>query len=473
MKLSFVHLYPSKTDQPPLSFAYMAAYLKKYGKFKDIEIIESTFDDALENIDKAKPEIIGFSSHSIFYKDLVKLAKQIRAKPGFKDVILLIGGPHMTSLPHSFDPIFDVGIVGEGEQTMLEVMNLLRKEGKPTIAGLKKINGVAFFEKSKLVLTPIREMIEPLDNIPMLDWAMIDKSYFEPNLIFTNKLTVVVPIITSRGCPYNCVFCNATVLWGRKVRFHSAERVADEIELLIKKHNAEIIHVLDDLFTLNKKRLRDLIKEMRKRRILGKVEFVCMARSNNIDEESMILMKKLNVKRLNFGFESGSNRMLQYLKGESISIDAHKRAILLCKKYGIKPRGSFIFASPGETLDDMRETLRFMDWLKKNGAEILWSQVMTPFPDTKIWEIAKERSKIADDMEWEKLSFFNIDEPLLLDKGIDKAEFKKIFKKARAKTRYFEVKLWLDKLIHSPFATISYLLSNSRFKRFFITKKKT
>lgn len=473
MKLSFIHLYPFKTDQPPISFAYIATYIRKYGEYTNVNIIESTFEHALENIKKEKPDVIGFSAHSIFYPLIIKLAKEIRHVKSLKDSIIILGGPHISSLPKSFDPIFDIGVVGEGEQTMLELMNLLNDKGKIVKGDLKKIKGLVYFHNGEFIQTPFREMIQPLDKIPMLDWSMIDKSYFKKNQIFTSKPTVVASIITSRGCPYLCLFCNACVLWGRKVRFHSAKRVADEIELLHQKYNATFIHVLDDLFTINKNRLKELINELRQRELLGKLEFICMGRTNTVDEELMSLLKQLNVTKLNFGFESGSNRMIQYLKGQSVSIKTHKKAVKLCKKYGIKPRGSFIFGSPTETLEDMKKTLKFMDFLKKNGAEIIWSQVMTPFPGTPIWETAKSRGKVSDDMDWEKLSFFNPDEPLLLDKDVDINEFRKIFGKARSKTRYYELKIFTNRLAHSPIPTIVYLLSNLRFTRFFLTKKKT
>ena len=459
------------SNLPPLTYATLSAYLKKYGGYNDIQIIECTLEDALEKLAAAKPDVIGLTSTTLFYPRIIDLAKRIRKAPSLKNSLILIGGPHTTALPSSFDTVFDIGIVGEGEQTLLELMDLLKKN-KNIIPkkDLGNIKGIVYFDHNKLIQTGRREFIKNLDDIPMLDWSIIDRRYFRKNIVFTERPVVSVPIITSRGCPFNCIFCNSRLIWG-SVRFHSAKRVADEIEYLVKNFRASLIEPSDDLFIANKQRLRELIEELRKRRLLGKVEFVSMARTDLIDEELMDILKTLNVTRLNFGFESGSDKIIKSLKGGAISLEKHKNAVLLCEKYKIKARGSFIFGSPGETIKEMEETLRFISFMWRHKVELIWCHVMTPFPNTKVWEIAKQRGKVSDQMDWAKLSLFNTDEPLLLDSGIKLNDFKRIFRRARLWVRLFELRFWLNKLARSPFSTVSYLFSDLRFARFFLARK--
>ncbi|MDP6459383.1 MAG: radical SAM protein, partial [Candidatus Hydrothermarchaeota archaeon] len=161
--------------------------------------------------------------------------------------------------------------------------------------------------------------------------------------------------------------------------------------------------------------------------ISGRVTFHCHPRANLMDDETCRLLKELGVTTINFGFESGSERMLHYLKGGSVTVEDNKRAVILGKKYGFSVVGSLIFGSPGERIDDMRKTLVFIDFFDKNRGDNLWHFVMTPFPGTPIWEIAKERGKVSDDMDWDLLRHQNIDKPLLLDPGVDLEEFKRIF----------------------------------------------
>ncbi len=470
MKILFVNL-AGTDDEPPFGYLYMASYLRENGGYRDINILETTFEDAIRDIARINPDIIGLSSTSLFYRDIIRIADKIRRYPGTKNKVIIIGGSHITAIPNSIAPVFDVGVVGEGEETLLEIVRVIDKKQEISDRDLSKIRGICFNRNGKVTITPPRPLIEPLDSLPHPAWDLLDRRYFKRNMVFTTKPVVSASVFTARGCPFKCIFCNSSYIW-QKVRFHSAKRIAEEIEFLVRRYNAKLIKTQDDLFTINKPRLRELVAELRDRGILGKIKIISMARTDTLDEETMKLLKELNVIKLNFGFESGSSRVINYLKGAKISLEDHKRAIALCRKYGIKPRGSLIFGSPTETLDEMRQTLKFMDYMWKNGVELVWFHVMTPFPNTKIWEIAKERNKVSDSMDWGKLTLFNPDEPLLLENNISKKEFRKIFLKARAKSRRFEVKYWAQKFIDSPFRTISYLLSQNRFAKFFMVKKK-
>jgi radical SAM superfamily enzyme YgiQ (UPF0313 family) len=280
------------------------------------------------------------------------------------------------------------------------------------------------------------------------------------------KINAVV-IMTSRGCPYDCVFCSTTNFWGNKIRFFSAKRVVDEIEMWYNDYGAIMIGIWDDLFTINKQRLREIIDLLKERGLLGKIRYECLARSNTIDEEVCVLLKELGVYELNFGFESGSPRMLAFLKKNSVTLDQHKNAIILARKHGISVTGSIIFASPGEKIEDMEKTLEFIDFCIKNKVSHIWSFTMTPFPGTEIWRIAKERGIVSEDMDWSKLSHFNQEDPPLLDEDIKLEDFKKIWFKNKSKQRYFLVKIWLKNFRDAPVRTTIDVFKSFRFLKFF------
>ena len=204
-----------------------------------------------------------------------------------------------------------------------------------------------------------------------------------------------------------------------------------EIKDRVENYDIDHFQITDDTFVINKKRLKELAKRLGKEGLRGKISFSCQPRANLMDDEMMKILKDLNIKSMNFGFESGSERILKWLKGDTVTVEDNKKACLLGKKYGIKVYGSFIFGSPGETIEDMKKTLELIKFMYKNGAYKLWHFVMTPFPGTVIWEIAKERGKVNDDMDWKLLRHENYKKPLLLDDNITLEGFQKVYFEAR------------------------------------------
>lgn len=279
-------------------------------------------------------------------------------------------------------------------------------------------------------------------------------------------------LFTSRGCPYRCVFCASSAFWDT-VRFHSAERIVDEIKQLIDDFKVEAVSIADDLFTVNKDRIRRIVEGLRKCEILGKVMFVVNSRTNLVDEELCSILKEMGVVTVGFGFESGSEKVLKYLKQDTVTMEDNKRAIKLCKKYGFSVQGSLMFASPHETIDDMRDTLKFMDWMKQAGADGIWYFITTPFPGTELWKYCKDRGLVNINMDWDKLNpitdwkqlnRYNRERPLCLDGGIEMGEFFRILMEAEKR----------GKLLAPPVTTLeSTLAFIQRIKRAILNPKRT
>ena len=467
MKIALVFL-DDNAGHPPMGLAYLASYLSKDNDI-DIRIIDSGVHfNVMEALFKDHFDLIGISAMTIEYGKALELARNIKNE---KNIPIIIGGVHISTLPSSFKNCFDLGVIGEGEQTFMEVIKSFIKYKKFNHSDLEQINGLAFFKNSNVYMTKVRKPIEPLDSIPFPAWDLVSKDYFRRNALVTfGEFGKHGVILTSRGCPYECVFCSTTKFWDI-VRFHSPEYVINQIADLVDNYGVSHIQIWDDLFVSNKKRLRNIVSLFEKSKYKNKVKFNCQPRVNLIDDEICELLVRMNCNLVLFGFESGSEKMLKYLKG-NVTVEQNRNAIRTCVKYGMKVQGSVIFGSPTETVEDMQKTLEFLDFAYNNGADRIWSFVMTPFPATKIWEIAKERGKVSDDMDWKLLSHEAIDNPLLLDPAIDIEDFKKIFFEGRRRLNRFKWNKIFSFLKSDPISTVTYFLSNPfKYTRLLFSKR--
>jgi radical SAM superfamily enzyme YgiQ (UPF0313 family) len=286
-----------------------------------------------------------------------------------------------------------------------------------------------------------------------MDYTFYDKRYFGRKFLpEVFKFDISMAMMTSIGCPFNCKFCSIRICWN-KLRFRKVENVIKEIKDLYYHHGVRHIDFLDDLFSVNKQRLRDLIEALRKEGLLGKISFSCQARANTLDDEMCRIFKELNLKTVVFGFESGSDRMLKYIKSDpSLSVETNKNAIRLCKKYGLNVYGCLIMGMPGEKLEDMQATIDFIDFGIKMGVARLWTQILIPFPGTEVWRIAKERGKIQDDFYKKRIHVHVRETPLLLDDDVPYEEFLKKYSTAKKKCQYFVYKSVIKTIANNPFS---------------------
>ncbi len=455
----------------PLGLASVATYLEKKGNFKDIRIIDSQYDDLLNDTLKFNPDIIGLSAFTVNYGQAIKLAGEFRKKSRAK---IVIGSYHISTLPASFKDVFDVGVVGEGEQTMLELMQLFDRKKDFKAGELKKIKGLVFFDKNKkIVITKKRENMKSLDDLPIINRKYINPKYYAEGQEMAEWFPKSATIETARGCPYNCVFCSPRAVWG-KTRVKSVAKVLEEIKQIRKDYGIDVFSISDDLFICSKERIRKIVEALEKEGLLGKITFTCYARANLMDDEVCQLLKKMNVKMLNFGFESGSERILKFLKGPSVSVEDNRRSILLCNKYGFFVQGNILLGSPGEKISDMKKSEEFVDFCIKQKTKGYMSVfVLTPFPGTPIWEIAKKRGKVSDDMNWEELRFQNWAKPLLLDDDTDFEEFKLLFIGIKRRFRYFHRQVWKNKLKRNPIGTLKLVFSGGRIFKYLSMHKRT
>ena len=241
---------------PTLGLGYLASSLRNEFGYNhiDIKIVQ---EDIEQEINGFRPDIIGISSLSTNYGMAIRCAR-IAKEHGLP---VIMGGQHISILPSTLTNDMDVGVIGEGEETIVDLVKLFYDKGNLDRNELENIDGVFFRRDGKLVITNKRKLIAPLDNVlmPARDLLAINE--------FTN-------MFTSRGCPYRCMFCSSSRFWD-KVRLFSAEYVANEIEHLVKEYNVKTIGLWDDLFVVSKARIKQ-IKTICFRPLLGANNYILL-----------------------------------------------------------------------------------------------------------------------------------------------------------------------------------------------------
>jgi radical SAM superfamily enzyme YgiQ (UPF0313 family) len=246
--------------------------------------------------------------------------------------------------------------------------------------------------------TPRRPLITPLDRIPLPARDLLDMRgiYLQPRKAGFAKIGVYVSMLTSRGCPYSCAFCAPRKFW-RKYRDLSADRVIEEIEFLLGRYRPDGIMLWDDLFIANRERLQAIVERAERERIPRRTQFCVFARANLLDEPTAQLLKRLHVTSAIFGLESGSERILRYLKKGAVNVADNYRALRLCKQYGMRTVATLIVGSPDETEEDLRQTY---DLMRHPDLDEGIPCHLTPLPGTDVWEYARERGVVSNDFGW-------------------------------------------------------------------------
>lgn len=367
----------SVSPEPPLGLAYLASCLLEYRPNLQIEIIDGSLlnlDEYYEKITNIKADIVGVSATMSHLNQALLIPDMVKEK----NIKFIIGGRGVVNLPSSkmFEKGYSVICYGEGERTIVELVNAFENE-----LSLESINGISYLKEGKEVRTPPRALIENLDEIPFPARDLLDmKKYLDT---WKQNMGIrVASIISSRGCPFSCSFCDKTT-FGGKIRFMSPPRMVEEMRLLYDRYGVEQVFFEEDLFTVNRKRVLEFCSLMEKE-LPGKM-WGAQSRVDTIDKEMLIRMKRAGCTDLTFGVESGSQKILDIL-GKGFTVEQVEKAFRLVKEVGIEAGLFLIVGIPGETQEDIEMTKRIIAKLEPKFIDVSY---LTPIPGTEIYERTK------------------------------------------------------------------------------------
>jgi radical SAM superfamily enzyme YgiQ (UPF0313 family) len=361
-------------------------------------VIVDSLDEALA----FQPDIVGVSAVSQVIVQARQFAARCREECG---ALTVLGGYHVTCLPDHLPAEFDLGVLGEGEVTFAEVVRRFAS-GADRPASLRGIRGTCVRIGDEVTVAPRREMIADIGALP---WPDRRRRYSEEE-----------PLLTSRGCPYRCLFCASHGFWGDSLRIRSAGDVVGEMCAVVESCSPRELVIVDDLWMADKPRFKAIAELLVARGLPERVSLRGFCRSNIVGEEEIRILKRLNYRMLRFGAETGSERLLRRLKGPGISVADHERLIALCAAQGMPCGASFMFGTPGETPWDIEQTVGFLR-RHKGRCSIMGLYLFNPIPGTALWDELAERGAVGPDLDfaglrmdllqpefdWDRVPYFN------------------------------------------------------------------
>jgi anaerobic magnesium-protoporphyrin IX monomethyl ester cyclase len=378
---------------PPTGLCYIAAYLRD--REYDVEIIDSeamhwNVEETTEAVFEKSPDVVGLSCKTLWVVSAHNVAQALKQKR--PDLPIVVGGHHVTALPEkSLEQFrsFDAIVLGEGELTFRDYLEALIND-----RDLSGVAGLAYRSGDGIVVNPPRQELLDINSLPKPAFDLLPDlaTHYNPSLINAKKLPAF-PLITSRGCPSHCAFCDRSVFKNR-TRIPSAEYTFSLIEDLCKNHGIRHFLFDDDNLLIKKEiftRLFELIINSRLN-----FTFTCQTRVNTLDKEVLKLLKAAGCWQLMFGIESGSQRMLDAMK-KGITLQQTENAVSLTRQAGIKTFGMFIIGFPGETEESLKETERFIKTLKLDDIGCF---LFTPLPGSEVYENVNQYGTYNED--WEK-----------------------------------------------------------------------
>jgi len=368
---------------------------ENYNTYREIidDLSNPIWKEVEKNIRKFGPDIIGITMFTANYK-VAKIIAGIARKLN-REVKIVVGGAHPTIDPEGTlrNGEFDYLVRGEGEFTFLELV-----DGKD----VSEITGLSYKEKGGIVHNSPRPFIEDLDSLP-----------FPSRDLFLNNTSNIdyENIITGRGCPYSCIYCASKKIWDKKVRFRSPDNVIRELIYLKEKFNSPILYFVDDTFTLKKDRAKEICRGIIERNL--DLKWKCDTRVDCIDYELVSLMKQAGCIRIKIGVETGSEKIMKKIK-KGLTKDKIRKGVEIIKKVGLPLTVYLMAGFPGETNDDIRQTIEFG---KEIDADYYSLSIVAPYLGTEIYDKFLSSGNKIDKEHWEY--FYHQSKYMILNNNID------------------------------------------------------
>jgi len=390
---------------PPLGLLYLSAWLDLHGV--ENEVFDTTFSTKRifqQHLMETKPRVLALYLNLMTKLNVLEMIRFVRSQDGLKNTLIVLGGPDGT---HNVDDYLkngaDLIVIGEGEQTMLEIALTINKSQSPSTQPGQEfahISGLAFLQPDGFVFkTDAREKMRDIDTLPFPNRLKINLQFYLDAWKKAHGHSAV-SVSTQRGCPYTCRWCS-TAVYGQSYRRRSPGNVVDEIVWLQKNYDFDLIWFVDDVFTVSHKWLGEFRDTLQKRGV--KVRFECITRADRLNEEVLSVLKGAGCFRVWIGAESGSQRIIDAMD-RRVDVGQVREMIQSARRVGIEAGTFIMLGYPGETEADILETLRH---LKDSNPDLFTITVAYPIKGTGLYDEVQASS--SSDLPWEQRTDRDLD----------------------------------------------------------------
>jgi len=430
----------------PVNLCYLAAATCRAGfetEIIDSPLLGKSIEDVTLEIITKSPEYVGITATTCAVFNAGMLAKSIKERN--PDIVTILGGVHISALPEKTMSAFkdiDFGVIGEGEETIVRLLYACENRDN-----VRNIRGIITRDKEELILSGPSNPIDNLDSLSMPAWELLDNfSNYSPNLPGLHRFPVA-GLITSRGCSKRCIFCDKSV-FGSRIRSHSPKYIIEMIKRLYDSYHIREVIFKDPDFAFSKDRVIKFCRMLKTENL--DIAWTCMMRADSVDKELLFEMKDAGCWQVGIGIESGSQKILDFLK-KGIKLEKIKTCVNLLREAGLNIMVYFMLGAPFESEDTINQTRRF---IKELRVENLKLNFFTPYPGSSIYRDIRNFGDFTED--WSKI---NGASAVFIPLGLKKD-----------KLQHFSKKI-LREFYFRPRIVIGYLprLRNLRtIKRFFI-----
>lgn len=402
-------------NSPPLGLAYIAGLLEREGipvRVFDAAVENWTLEETVAQVRATGARVIGLTSTTNFFGNAVDLAQRIKAAD--PDAFLVIGGPHASTnaaqvMQHA---CFDVACIGEGEFAMLEMVRALDAGGD-----LGAVRGLAFRRNGGVIFSDPRPLLPDLNDLPMPARHLLPLHKYVPQPNDGPYLPKTA-MISSRGCPYPCTFCDHGI-FGNQYRTFSAVRIVDEMQELVTRHGIRDIAFVDSLFMVSRRRVSDIVEEILRRGL--KVHWTCTIRANVADRDILARMKEAGCWRVRIGVEAGDEEVLRLIR-KDVSLDQVRKVVRAADELGLHPKGFFMVGHIGETRATIEKSIALSRELPLTDITV---QINTPLPGAPQWTLYEKYGRLISS----DLTAFSFWEPVFVPNGMTSGELRDLHRR--------------------------------------------
>ncbi len=385
---------------PPLGIMYLAAYARQErgdeSMLLDLRFSKRPLRDVYDAIRIFKPDVVGISAITLEAELIHHISRM--TKKFSSNIPVIIGGPHATTFPEKVlaDEKIDITVVGEGEETFIELLNAIDHKNK-----LSDVNGIAYKEADHIIHTPVRKFMDNLDVLPFPAWDKIDlKKYASVKSGSATRIRPYMVLFTSRGCPFRCTYCHN--IFGKKFRARSASNVLSEIKSLVDNYDIHDFEIMDDTSNFDRARLKEILHGIISLKNGLKLSFPNGIRADIVDEELIKLMKQAGTDEITVAIESASPRIQQYIK-KNLNLEKANRTIEMAVDSGMFVKGNFMLGFPTETEEEIKATIDFACNSRLHVAAFF---VVVPFEGTELAMQMEREGKIRSMIDYKDYDYY-------------------------------------------------------------------